>query len=117
MTLFAQITISAEQVRMIRDWAEPAAVPIIIWLWKRSVKATRTAFNQMITDNVNRGRDELQAHVDKKFLDHEDSAFARIADLEKSNTALARSVNELRTIVLKYQGEMDELKGKLPCQH
>jgi hypothetical protein len=105
-----QINISAEQVRMIRDWAEPAIVPFLIWLYRRSVKAMDTALNKIITENSNRNRDELIGHIDRKFTEHEHSAFARIAALEDSSTALARSVDELRALVGKYQDELRPIK-------
>lgn len=98
-----QLNISAEQLRLIRDWAEPSVVPFIIWLYRRSVKAMDRTLNKMITDNANRNRDEILAYIDKKFVEHEDSAFARIEALDAGHTALTRSVDELRALVLKYQ--------------
>jgi hypothetical protein len=101
-----QITISAEQLRLIRDWAEPAVIPFLLWFYKRSVKAVNEKLNAVITDNTNRNRDELIDHIDQKFSDHEGSAFGRLAELERSNTALQQSVAELRRLIVKYQDEM-----------
>lgn len=102
-----QLNISAEQLRLIRDWVEPSAVPVIIWLYRRSVKAMDRALNKMVTDNANRNRDEVLAHIDNKFVEHEASAFARIEALDRSHTALANGVDELKAAVenLKRRGQ------------
>lgn len=102
-----QLNISAEQLRLVRDWVEPSVVPFIIWLYRRSVKAMDRTLNKMVTDNANRNRDEVLAHIDNKFVEHEASAFARIEALDKSHTALAKCVDELRVSVedLKRRGQ------------
>jgi hypothetical protein len=63
-----QIQISAEQVEVIRKWVvEPLFIPMLIWGYKTLKKRV----NVLVTENVNRIRDELMIHLDAKIAAHE----------------------------------------------
>ena len=74
-----QVVITYEQVPTI---VEAVGVPVVTWLVKRMVKSLKEGLNEIITENVNRIRDELQQHIETKFQEHEDNAFSRITNLE-----------------------------------
>lgn len=63
-----QIQISAEHVELIRRWVlEPIFIPILIW----GYRTLKIRLNLLVTDNVNRIRDELMIHLDTKIAEHE----------------------------------------------
>ena len=82
--LFLQITFSAEQVSWARDVFNVLIIPFAGWIVKRWIKRLRDALNDFISENLNRVKQELCFYLDTKFKEHEDNAFARISDLEKS---------------------------------
>jgi len=79
-----QITLTADQLRVIRDFAEPIVLSVLVWLVKSWIKSLRERLNEIVTANVNRVKEELVLHIDLKFKEHENSAFERIASLEKA---------------------------------
>lgn len=62
-----QLLISAEQVEMARKWVEPLILPLLVWGYKK----LKEKINLLVTENVNRIRDELKNHVDDKISEHE----------------------------------------------
>lgn len=63
-----QIQISAEQVELARRWIlEPLFIPGLLWVYK----TLKRRINLLVTENVNRIRDELKQHVDDKIAEHE----------------------------------------------
>lgn len=89
-----QVTITADQIRVIRDFAEPFVIGALVWFAKRTgvlwLGTLEKKLNGIITDNTNRNRDELIEYSDKRFKEHEDKAFAKI-------TAMERRLDEMHT--------------------
>lgn len=78
-----QVTFSEDQVKIVKGIFDyliwPSAGLIFHSVYKRAIKL----LNTIITENVNRIQAELVIHINKKFKEHEDSAFSRITQLEK----------------------------------
>lgn len=79
-----QIIISAEAIKQIRVWADPLVVPFVLWLGKRTIRKSREALHGVITDNVNRIRAELVAHIDMKILEHSNRDDLQFAAIRKA---------------------------------
>lgn len=84
--LFAQLSPSAEQLQFIRTWMDPVILPVIWFIVRKAYKSAISSLNGIITDNVNRIKEEISEklikHIDLKFKDHEESAFARLGLIE-----------------------------------
>jgi hypothetical protein len=79
-----QIVISAEQVHTFRDWVEPFILPGLTWMIQRTVKTSREKINGIVTDNVNRVRDELLKHIDEQLKVHLDCDVKHFNDLRSA---------------------------------
>lgn len=79
-----QIVITVEQLHTIKEWAEPAVVPILIWIWRRGIRTLRDSLNGIITSNVNRVRDELRAHIDIQLQAHLECDTRHFAELREA---------------------------------
>ena len=65
-----QIQISAEAIKQIRVFADPLVVPFLLWIGRRMLKKSRETLHAVITENANRIRTELIAHIDVKLEEH-----------------------------------------------
>lgn len=67
-----QIIPNAEQLKVIREWAEPILLPFLVWAWKTGIRKLRENLNGIITANVNRTRDEILTYVKIHMQQHLD---------------------------------------------
>ena len=79
-----QIVITREQIHALREWVEPVAVPFIYWIWKRGIDALKASLNEIITENVNRIRDELKELVKAELKEHQDSDDYQFAEIKRA---------------------------------
>jgi hypothetical protein len=75
--LLLQIMPTSDQLDAIRKIAEPVAVPVLMWTYKR----LKRKINEMLTENSNRIRDELMVHIDKRITDHEAKESAILSNI------------------------------------
>lgn len=73
-----QINVSADQLRTVRDFAEPFVIGWVAWSVRVWVRTLRERLNDIITINQNRGISDILVHMDQKFQEHQDSSFNRI---------------------------------------
>jgi hypothetical protein len=79
-----QITISADQMHQLREWGQTVLLPLIAWGGRRTIKALKETLNEIITENVNRVRDETLQHIDEQLAVHLESDARQFADLRKA---------------------------------
>ena len=79
-----QITFSAYEVSIVKDVVQVLIVPALGWFMKAAITKSRTMINEMVTDNVNRIKEELIRHIDDRFERHEVLAFSKLTDLTKT---------------------------------
>ena len=65
-----QITVTADQIREFRTFADPLLIPVAWWAMKRGLAKSRDLLHEIITDNTNRVRDELIGHIDERIAEH-----------------------------------------------
>lgn len=86
--ILAQITITSGQIAAFKELISAIGTVASLWaITQRAITASRNKLHAIMTDNANRTRDELAAHIDAKFKEHEDSAFSR---LDTQDTQVAR---------------------------
>jgi hypothetical protein len=92
-----QITVSAEEVKLIKDICEPLVLAILTWAAKQSVKHLKLFISQIVISTVQTLKEDLI----KTIEDHENRAFkridsveAQIADLRKNQIGMEERNNE-----------------------
>ena len=79
-----QIMPTPDQLHALREWGEPLALPFIYWVWRQGIKTLKESLNEIITGNVNRIRDELQARADNQLKEHSEDDTRQFADLRRA---------------------------------
>jgi hypothetical protein len=82
-----QISFSADQVHQFREWGSLVGFPLLGWVFKLILNNSReylkNALNEIITDNVNRVRDETLTHIDAQLAVHLECDARQFSDLRK----------------------------------
>lgn len=87
--------LTPEGLKAIRVYLDPIAVSVIAWLIKIWIKSGISKINQIITDNNNRIKDDVIAHVDKKFNEHEKMELVCIENLKQAVKKLQEFMDRL----------------------
>lgn len=96
MIVSAQITISAEQLKDIKNWVEIVVWPSLPFIGHRLMLVMKTRLNEVMTDNVNRIKDELISHIDRKFDVHEKDVSLRMGKIDNRMDVMDVRFNEMR---------------------
>ena len=67
--------ITHDQIQLVKEVSGWAGTIAALW---RAVISARDKLHAIMTENVNRVRDDLVVHIDEKFVEHENSAFRRL---------------------------------------
>lgn len=82
-------------LKAIRVYLDPIVVSGIAWLIKVWIRAGVNKINAIITDNNNRIKDDVIAHVNKKFDEHESMEIVCINNLKQAVTELKAFMKKL----------------------
>lgn len=106
-----QLSPTADQWKVIEKVAQYLLFPALGYFFRTLVIRLRAALNDIITENVNRIKNEIVAdiniqfinqesltnsYIDTKFKEHEDNAFTRITALERSVAGLVTILQEIK---------------------
>jgi hypothetical protein len=81
-----QVLPTSDQLRWVKDWFGPIIIPVLVWVWKHGIKKLKENLNEIITENVNRVRDETIAYMRGQFKLH-------LACDEEQFNALRKAMN------------------------
>jgi hypothetical protein len=88
--------ITHDQIQFIKELSGWGGTITALW---RVAVSTRKKLNQIMTDNVNRIRDDVVRHMDAKFVEHENSAFKRLDDQDERLRVLESRINEIVAVL------------------
>lgn len=91
-----QVTFTTEQLAWVRTGVSTLSTLFTLWaLVRQGFNYLRDSLHVVITQNVNRVRDENQLYLDAKFKDHEVAAFNRLDLQDVQIDKLVKAIEEI----------------------
>lgn len=104
--ILAQITITSDQIAVFKELISAIGTVASLWaIIHRAITASREKLNAIMTENANRTRNEIIAHVDTRFREHEGSAFKRLDDQDERLKSLERQIADLADTLAGRTGQ------------
>jgi Heat shock factor binding protein 1 len=92
--------ITPTQIGALKDWVVAPTVGAVVWaLIQRGLTSSRNKLHTIMTENANRTRDDLMNHIDAKFQQHENSAFARLDEQDRRLKDLEKQIGDLAAVL------------------